>query len=63
VDGTTCRDCDQIKVVERPSRSVSDLEIHYCMVESGNAVFRDRTTRERLRKDLGVLCVEMEAAG
>jgi hypothetical protein len=33
------------------------------MVESGNAVFRDRATRERLRKDLGVLCVEMEAAG
>ena len=32
-------------------------------MKSGNAAFRDRATRERLRKDLGVLCVEMEAAG
>jgi nucleoside phosphorylase len=63
VGGTTCRDCDQTKVVERPSRSDSDPEIHYGTIGSGNTVVKDGATRERLRKDLGVLCVEMEAAG
>jgi hypothetical protein len=58
VGGTTCLDCDQTKVVERPSRSDSDPKIHYGSIGSGNAVFKDGATRERLRKDLGVLCVE-----
>jgi nucleoside phosphorylase len=61
--GTTCRNCDRTKVVERPSRHNKDPEIHYGTIGSGNAVIEDGTTRERLRKDLGVLCVEMEAAG
>jgi nucleoside phosphorylase len=61
--GTTCRDCDRTKVVERPSRCDTNPEIHYGTIGSGNAVIKDGATRERLRKDLGVLCVEMEAAG
>jgi nucleoside phosphorylase len=61
--GTTCRNCDRTKVVERPSRHNKDPEIHYGTIGSGNAVIKDGTTRERLRRDLGVLCVEMEAAG
>jgi nucleoside phosphorylase len=61
--GTTCRNCDRTKVVERPSRHDKDPRIHYGTIGSGNAVIKDGTTRERLRRDLGVLCVEMEAAG
>ena len=61
--GTTCRDRDQTKAVERPSRSDSDPEIHYSTIKFGNAVVKDGATRKRLRKDLGMLCVEMEAAG
>jgi nucleoside phosphorylase len=61
--GTTCRNCDRTKVVERPFRFDTDPEIHYGTIGSGNAVIKDGATRERLRKDLGVLCVEMEAAG
>jgi nucleoside phosphorylase len=61
--GTTCRNCDQTKVVERPSRDDTNPEIHYGTIGSGNAVIKDGRTRERLRKDLGVLCIEMEAAG
>jgi nucleoside phosphorylase len=61
--GTTCRNCDWTKEVERPSRYDTDPEIHYGAIGSGNAVIRDGATRERLRKDLGVLCMEMEAAG
>ena len=61
--GTTCQNCDRTKVVERPSRYDTDPDIHYGTIGSGNTVIKDGVTRERLRKDLGVLCVEMEAAG
>jgi nucleoside phosphorylase len=61
--GTTCQNCDRTKVVERPSRYDTDPDIHYGTIGSGNTVIKDGATRERLRKDLGVLCVEMEAAG
>jgi nucleoside phosphorylase len=61
--GTTCRNCDRTKVVERDSRYDTDPEIHYGTIGSSNVVIKDGVTRERLRKDLGVLCVEMEAAG
>jgi nucleoside phosphorylase len=62
-DGTSCRNCDQTKVIKRPSRHDTDPEIHYGTIGSGNTVIKDGATRERLRKDLGVLCIEMEAAG
>jgi nucleoside phosphorylase len=61
--GITCRNCDQTKLVERLPRDDTDPEIHYGTIGSGNTVIKDGRTRERLRKDLGVLCVEMEAAG
>ena len=37
--------------------------IHYGTIGSSNLVFKDGITRERLRGDLHILCVEMEAAG
>jgi nucleoside phosphorylase len=61
--GTTCRNCDRTKVVERPSRHDIDPEIHYGTTGSGNAVIKDWATRERLRKDLGARFVEMEPGG
>jgi nucleoside phosphorylase len=61
--GATCRNCDRTKAVERRSRHDTDPEIHYGTIGSGNTVIKDGATRERLRRDLGVLCVEMEAAG
>jgi nucleoside phosphorylase len=61
--GITCQNCDRTKVVERPSRCDTDPEIHYGTIGSGNAVVKDAAMRERLRKELGMLCVEMEAAG
>jgi nucleoside phosphorylase len=61
--GTTCRNCDPTKVVERRPRHDTDPEIHYGTIGSGNEVIKDGETRKRLRRDLGVLCVEMEAAG
>jgi nucleoside phosphorylase len=61
--GRTCKDCDRTKSVARDARSDTDPQIHYGTIGSGNAVIKDGVKRDQLRKDLGVLCVEMEAAG
>jgi nucleoside phosphorylase len=59
----TCRKCDSNQIVERVHRRNTQPKIHYGTIGSGNGVIKDGTTREQLRKELGVLCVEMEAAG
>jgi nucleoside phosphorylase len=59
----TCKDCDRTKSVCRDARPDTDPQIHYGTIGSGNAVIKDGIKRDQLRKDLGVLCVEMEAAG
>jgi nucleoside phosphorylase len=61
--GGTCKNCDPMKVVDRVHRPDTDPQIHYGTIGSSNTVIKDGATRDRLRKDLGVLCVEMEAAG
>ncbi|KAL4781273.1 purine and uridine phosphorylase [Aspergillus varians] len=37
--------------------------IHYGLIASGNQVMRSGRTREQLRRDLNIICFEMEAAG
>jgi nucleoside phosphorylase len=61
--GKTCRQCDRSKVVERAPRKNLAPRIHYGTIGSANEVIKDSETRDKLRTDLGVLCVEMEAAG
>ena len=61
--GDTCKNCDPTKVVDRVSRPDTDPQTHYGIIGSGNMVIKDGVTRDRLRKELGVLCVETEAAG
>jgi nucleoside phosphorylase len=61
--GKACRLCDRSKVVERAPRKNSAPRIHYGTIGSANEVIKDSETRDKLRKDLGILCVEMEAAG
>jgi nucleoside phosphorylase len=61
--GKTCRRCDRSKVVERALRKNSAPRIHYGTIGSANEVIEDGETRDELRKDLGILCVEIEAAG
>jgi nucleoside phosphorylase len=61
--GKTCRLCDQKEVVERVSRKDPAPRIHYGTIGSANEVIKDSETRDKLRKDLGIICVEMEAAG
>lgn len=38
-------------------------QAHYGLIASGNQVMKDGLTRDRLAKELGVICFEMEAAG
>jgi nucleoside phosphorylase len=61
--GKTCRLCDRRKVVKRDPRKDTTPRIHYGTIGSANVVIKDSETRDKLRKDLGILCVEMEAAG
>jgi nucleoside phosphorylase len=49
--------------VQRPARKDSAPRIHYGNIASGNKVMKDGTTRDKIAKDEGVICFEMEAAG
>lgn len=62
-DDYTCARCDQRHIVVRDLRRDSVPELHYGLIASANQIMRNGTTRERLQKELGVLCFEMEAAG
>jgi nucleoside phosphorylase len=61
--GGNCRRCNRSKVVDREPREKTLPRIHYGIVGSANQVVKDAVTREKLREDLGIICVEMEAAG
>jgi nucleoside phosphorylase len=62
-ENAECTGCDKKRWTIRPSRDETDPKIHYGLIASGNQVMRDGSTRERLRKELHILCFEMEAAG
>ncbi|KLJ12926.1 hypothetical protein EMPG_12117 [Blastomyces silverae] len=62
-DGSTCGQCDQSKLVKRELRKDITPRIHYGTIGCSNEVIKDAMTRDRLREDLGILCVETEAAG
>lgn len=59
----TCANCDIGRLITRPDREDESPTIHYGLIASGNLVMKDGVARERLRKELDVLCIEMEAAG
>jgi nucleoside phosphorylase len=59
----TCQQCDTRRTVLRPERDDNIPVIHYGRIASGNQVVKDSMVRDRLSQELGVYCVEMEAAG
>jgi nucleoside phosphorylase len=61
--GKSCRSCDRSKILDRTLRKKTSPRIHYGNIGSANQVVKDAVTREELREDLGIICVEMEAAG
>jgi nucleoside phosphorylase len=61
--GMTCDKCDQQQMKSRPTRSDNEPRIHYGTIGSANYVVKDPVVRDELKRDMKILCVEMEAAG
>jgi nucleoside phosphorylase len=59
----TCAKCQADRQVARLAREESGPMVHYGLIASGNQVIKHGKTRERLRRELNILCFEMEAAG
>lgn len=59
----TCEACDPSKCIPREPRTINTPVLHYGLIASGNQVMKHGPTRERLAKELGIICFEMEAAG
>jgi nucleoside phosphorylase len=49
--------------VQRPAREDSTSRIHYGNIALGNEVMKHGITRDKIAKEEGVVCFEMEAAG
>lgn len=61
--GDDCRQCDPRETIQRAPRTSWAPVIHYGTIGSLNSVIKDGATRDRLKADFNVLCVEAEAAG
>lgn len=59
----TCEICDPKKQIQRECRENTDPQIHYGNIASSNQVMKHGVTRDKICKELDVLCFEMEAAG
>ncbi|KAK2810499.1 hypothetical protein FQN50_002988 [Emmonsiellopsis sp. PD_5] len=60
---TDCEQCDGSMLHQRPSRSENRTRIFYGLIASANQIMRNAAKRDRLARDHGILCFEMEAAG
>ncbi|KAH7179070.1 uncharacterized protein B0J16DRAFT_402434 [Fusarium flagelliforme] len=58
-----CDQCDPTQTVSREGRDDTEPVIHYGTIASGNEVIKDSKKRDQIGKELGALCLEMEAAG
>ncbi|ETS79964.1 hypothetical protein PFICI_07493 [Pestalotiopsis fici W106-1] len=58
----TCKKCDISRSIQREPRTTGSPRVHYGTIGSSNTVIKDAHKRDELR-DMGILCVEMEAAG
>lgn len=59
----TCKARDHALGVYREPRDTDSPVVHYGLVGSANEVMKDGPSRDRLRQELGVLCLEMETSG
>ena len=57
----TCNECDRDMQIIRAERE--GPRVFYGLVASANQVMKDSITRDRLAREHGILCFEMEAAG
>jgi nucleoside phosphorylase len=61
-DGSNCTQC-QNGIVNRQPREDHSPEVHYGVIASGNELMKNIIERDRLGREFGAKCVEMEAAG
>lgn len=61
--GENCDGCDGEQAITRRVRTSLDPQIHYGNIASGNEVMKDGMARDRIAREEGVICFEMEAAG
>ncbi|PYH90847.1 kinesin [Aspergillus ellipticus CBS 707.79] len=59
----TCNQCDKSNAITRAPREVNAPVVHYGLIASGNWVVKDSKVRDRLQREFGAYCVDMEAAG
>jgi nucleoside phosphorylase len=59
----SCINCDKRELIHRDLRTSDEPQIHYGLIASGNQIMKHGKTRDRLAKEYGLLCFEMEAAG
>ena len=59
----TCDSCHPNSAVQRPARKDPAPRIHYGNIASGNEVMKHGIIRDKIAKEEGVICFEMEAAG
>ncbi|KAK6511482.1 hypothetical protein TWF481_000397 [Arthrobotrys musiformis] len=59
----TCELCDATQRITRLDRSTVNPVIHYGVIGSGNKAINDSSIRDSLGEELGVICLEIEAAG
>jgi nucleoside phosphorylase len=58
-----CDLCDRSWLVARPPRARKDPVIHYGLIASGNMLMKSGKVRDKVAREWGILCFEMEAAG
>jgi nucleoside phosphorylase len=63
VASDSCMNCDRSKLFPRSLREHQEPVVHYGLIGSANQVVKDGRQRDQLARDLGVYCLEMEAAG
>lgn len=60
---SSCDACPSDWEVIREARDEGLPRAHYGLIVSGNSVIKDAKSRDKLGKEIGALCFEMEAAG
>lgn len=61
-DGSQCTQC-QDEIINREPREDLSPEVHYGIIASGNKLMENVVERDRLGREFGAKCIEMEAAG
>ncbi|EPS44142.1 hypothetical protein H072_1882 [Dactylellina haptotyla CBS 200.50] len=59
----SCERCDTSKLVDRKPRGNEYPYVHYGIIASGDKVMKHAATRDKIGKEMGAICFEMEAAG